>query len=69
MSPQRFISYAIKAIKSNEDLEVYNPYIEFHLVHVEDITKLVRSIILNSPHQRVYNLCTETLTKIELSMP
>ena len=66
MSPQRFISHATKAIKNNEDLEVYNPHTEFHLIHVDDISKLVRAIILNSPAQRIYNLCTETLTKIEL---
>ena len=66
MSPQRFVRHAVMTIKKHEYLEVYNPNTEFHLVHVNDITKLIRTIILNSPDQKVYNLCTETLTKVEL---
>lgn len=66
MSSQRFITHAVNVIKNNENLEVYNPSTEFHLVHVNDITQLARTIILNSPNQKVYNLCTETLTKISL---
>ena len=66
MNRNRFISYAANIIKTDLPLDIHNPQTQYHLVHADDIVDLAKLIISRNPEKKIYNLCNETLSKVEI---